>query len=143
MGEFVVKSKEYSLIATVTRGAKFYVSAVINDLRERMVYDKQYKTESSLIYSANMLKDRINYIAQNNAKRDVMISIELGWARGVYINLDVKLTEVPQSKLYEFLFMTIIYCVIMFDDKRPTSKEEADAIREVMLKTSEYDIGTN
>lgn len=68
MSNLMIQSRNYDLTVNVMNEAVYYVSSVINDLEDKMIYDKQYKTSSSIIYSANMLVDRVNYISTKNNK---------------------------------------------------------------------------
>lgn len=138
-----ISDRKYDLIANVMTEAVYPKSVVINDLENKMVYDKQYRTSSSIIYSASLLVDRVNYISSKNNMDKVQIAIELGWKRGVYINLSVNVASTPAVGIYKFIMFVILLTLSMFKDGRMMSEEEQRSCKEVMDGADNYDIKAN
>ena len=113
------------------------------DIAGQVVYDKQYKTSSSIIYSANMLVDRVNYISSKNNKDKVQIAVELGWRRGVYLNLSVDVANTPAASMYEFFMFVILLTISMFNGDRKMTEEEQKGCKEVMSNAGNYNIKAN
>lgn len=143
MSNLMIQSRNYDLTVNVMNEAVYYVSSVINDLENKMVYDKQYKTSSSIIYSANMLVDRVNYISSKNNKDKVQIAVELGWRRGVYLNLSVDVANTPAASMYEFFMFVILLTISMFNGGRKMTEEEQKSCKEVMNNAGNYNIKAN
>lgn len=126
------------LAALIDKRCTFTKAIVINDLRDKMIYDKQYKTASSLIYSACVIVDNIDYRSYLNYDEAVQISVELGWSKGTYLNLIANVMESTESERYEFIFAAVINAVKVTNPSRTLSEEEQKAISDVLEKTKKY-----
>lgn len=136
----LIKHKEKELLALIDSRCCFSNVAVLTDLGDRMIYDKQYKTASSLIFGACVVQDTIDYRAYANHTDVVRISVELGWKRGYYLNFIVDVMNTSESERYEFIFLSIINAVQIFNPSRKVSDEEREAISRVLDKMILYDI---
>lgn len=137
---YSIKSKVKEISLSVDSVHKYNVTNTITDLGTAMKYQRQYKTSSSLIYSANLISDYVSRLFYSNKADEINISIELGWKKGWFINLSVKSRDITKFDVYEIMMLAISYTIFNFNADRQLTSEEENAIKEVLSKKEMYDI---
>lgn len=135
---FSITSKMSDATVTYTNTHDYYVAMVLNDLKTKMSYQREFKTASSIVYSANIATKHIFWYAQLNKKTIVNLSFETGWQRKFYLNVSVDVLKTNNTDLYNLLFMAIFTSIALFDKNRELSAEEEVAVKEVLTNKEKY-----
>lgn len=139
---FDINHKSGKMLANITAGKQHYDVCMVTDAGDDTKYNREYETSSSLIINANVLLSRVNYLGYLRHTDVVKLSVQLGWAMGFFINMEVDVMKTKESDRYEFIMLCLIYAMLMFNKERQVSDEEEAAIKEVMDKQAEfYDVG--